>query len=265
MKTTSLLYHDVIPPGRFDLSGFQSPDANIYKLETGEFSRHLAEVERRMRTRPRLVTEAEDGSLLITFDDGGKSATSIAEQLEAHGWRGHFFVTGDYIGTPGFLDAAEIRDLTRRGHIIGSHSCSHPLRMAALSDTQLDFEWRESIRRLEEILGGRVDTASIPGGLYGDNVARAAARAGVRYLFTSEPVRSVKTIDGCRIFGRFSVQQGVSADWVGAVVAGELWPRLQRKLFWDAKKVLKKAGGEVWLQARRAILARGGRTRNSTG
>ena len=49
MKVTSLLYHDVVPPGRLDLSGFQSPDANIYKFDEAEFDRHLTVIQGRAR------------------------------------------------------------------------------------------------------------------------------------------------------------------------------------------------------------------------
>jgi hypothetical protein len=50
------------------------------------------------------------------------------------------------------------------------------------------------------------------------------------------------------------VQQGVSASWVGSVVAGEMRPRLQRYLFWNGKKILKAMVGSGWLSLRRRIL-----------
>jgi hypothetical protein len=127
--------------------------------------------------------------------------------------------------------------------------------MAACSPAQLDHEWRESVARLQDILGSPIEVASIPGGYYGIKVARAAAAAGIRHLFTSEPVTSVHTVDGCRIYGRFSVHQGVRPQWVGSVIAGDVWPRMQRFVFWNAKKILKKAGGAAWIEARRRIIA----------
>jgi len=194
--------------------------------------------------------------LLITFDDGGVSAaTFIADMLDSRHWPGHFLVTTDFIGTPSFVRASHIRELHSRGHVIGSHSCSHPLRMTACSATQLDREWRDSVARLQDILGSTIEVASIPGGYYGTNVAAAAAAAGIRHLFTSEPVISVRTVDGCRIYGRFSVHQGVSPQWVGSVIAGNVWPRVQRFVFWNVKKILKKAGGMAWIDARRRIIA----------
>ena len=49
-------------------------------------------------------------------------------------------------------------------------------------------EWSRSRAMLEDILGHAVDVASVPGGYFSAVVARAAREAGIRVLFTSEPV-----------------------------------------------------------------------------
>jgi len=193
---------------------------------------------------------------ILTFDDGGVSAFSpIADLLEEFGWRGHFFITTDRIGTPGFLDQRQIVELRQRGHIIGSHTCSHPARMIACTPEQLAREWGESVSTLEQILGEPVTAASIPAGYYSREIAAAAAQAGIRTLFTSEPVISRHEVDGCTVAGRFSIQRGVSAEWVAAVVAGKVRPRLQGYLFWNGKKLAKGIAGPAWLSLRRSILA----------
>lgn len=263
MRTTALLYHDVVPQFRYETSGFQGADANIYKLDADEFRRHMLRIAAASGLRPLAVTSAAfDGAgrhLLLTFDDGGVSAMEhTAGILAEFGWAGHFFVTAGRVGSAGFLGEVQIRALSRKGHVIGSHSWTHPLRMAALSAAQLDREWRDSTARLSDILGESVTTASIPGGYYSRAVASAAAAAGIRVLFTSEPVTRTAMVDGCLIVGRFSVQQGVSEDWVAAVVANRSLPRAKSYLAWNGKKLLKAAGGSAWLAARKAILARRG-------
>src|SRR5271165_426225 len=259
MRTLALLYHDVVPAGQYALSGFQSPDANVYKLDCDEFEGHLqrlAAVVDSAASRPSEVRVAGDRRLLLTFDDGGASAALYtADSLERFGWLGYFFVTTDWINKTGFLNEAQIRDLHRRGHIVGSHSCSHPSRMSHCSREQLDREWRLSVQRLTEILGAPVNTASVPGGYFSRDVAASAARAGIRTLFNSEPVTSRLQVQECEVFGRFSVQQGVSADWVAALAAGRSAPRVRRYVFWNAKKVMKTLGGEAWLRLRRKMLA----------
>jgi peptidoglycan/xylan/chitin deacetylase (PgdA/CDA1 family) len=260
MHALTLLYHDVVPAAHPEASGFQSPDADIYKLSVEEFGRHVAAIA--ASTDGPLTTMASPSTLqqagrpvLMTFDDGGASALHVAGVLEALGWRGHFFITTDYIGTPGFMDAEGLRDLQRRGHLIGSHSVSHPARMSACTRAQLDREWAESVRRLEAILGERIDVASVPGGYYSRDVAASAARAGIRVLFNSEPVTRVHEVDGCLIVGRFGVQQGVPASWAAAVARGDRAPRVRRYLFWNGKKLLKRVGGDRWLRVRRRLIA----------
>jgi peptidoglycan/xylan/chitin deacetylase (PgdA/CDA1 family) len=259
MRTLALLYHDVVPDGRYELSGFQSPDANIYKLEEGEFRRHLKTIAARIAGSAGSVLLPETGDrprVLLTFDDGGASAHDISEMLDELGWTGHFFITTDYIGKPGFLDAEQVRGLRRRAHVIGSHSCSHPVPISRCTPEELDREWRDSVRKLQDILQEPVVTASVPGGFYARRVAESAARAGIRVLFTSEPVVSARRVEGCTVLGRFGVQQGVSEEWVGAVVEGRALPRLNRYLFWNGKKAAKAALGPVWFSMRKLILAR---------
>ena len=187
MTSLSLLYHDVVADGQLRSSGFSSPDADIYKLSDREFRRHLEAINRRG------VAAADR---LFTFDDGGASALEpTATLLEAYGWKGRFFITTDFIGTSGFLSHDDIRALHRRGHIIGSHSCSHPPRMARCSRAELLREWGESREILSGILGETVDSASVPGGYYARAVAETAAQCGIQLLFTSEPTTRIHTVN----------------------------------------------------------------------
>ena len=255
----SLLYHDVVSAGEGDSSGFPGGDANIYKLDRLEFEAHLNLIEqtlksRRVETIDSASKQLRAGSVLFTFDDGGASATSIGELLENHNWRGHFFVTTDYIGKPGFLTATQIRDLHARGHVIGSHSCSHPPRMSHCTSEQLMYEWSNSVRILSEIVGIRVKTASVPGGYYSIAVARAAASAGIEVLFNSEPENCMRTIDGCLVIGRYSIQQGVSARTAARIASEEWSPRAQQYLFWNVKKFVKRAGGSYYIALRKSLL-----------
>src|SRR6185503_7420328 len=129
--------------------------------------------------------------LFITFDDGGISAfTTIAPMLEDAGWRGPFFVTAGCVAQRSFMTPDQIRELHNRGHIIGSHSLSHPLRMSSCSWDKMIEEWSVSVKILSQIVGERVAVASVPGGQYSRQVAQTAARSGITTLFTSEPTVS---------------------------------------------------------------------------
>jgi hypothetical protein len=243
-RTISLLYHDVVAGGDFGSSGFQSPDADLYKLDDARFAAHLSAIADRVTPTRRL----------FTFDDGGASARRIGDVLAQRGWHGCFFVSTDFIGTRGFVTKDDIRILVAQGHSVGSHSCSHPARMAALPREQLRHEWLRSREVLEDILGRAVDTASIPGGYYSVTVARTAGEAGYRHLFTSEPVATPWDVGGLHVYGRYSVQQSSSPELVAAMAAGDVGPRLRQLIYWNAKKVLKHAGGTYWLRFRKSYL-----------
>lgn len=60
------------------------------------------------------------------------------------GWGGVCFVPTNSIGSDGLVTTADICTLAAQGHVIGSHSCSHPLRMAAPSGPRRMHEWRDS-------------------------------------------------------------------------------------------------------------------------
>ena len=184
-----------------------------------------------------------------------------AEALERHGRVGHFFITTNYIGTRGFVTASDIRALNRRGHLIGSHSCSHPLRMGHCSWPQLMEEWTRSRSTLADILGADVDVASVPGGDFAPQVAEAAARAGFTRLFTSEPTLEARHAFGLALQGRFAIQRWTSAETARALAAGEWLPRARQAIVWNAKKISKRIGGERYLRLRKLLLGHGSEVR----
>ena len=260
MKAIALLYHDVVERGSPDTSGFPGRAAGLYKLSVDAFGDHMQAVARVSRCGPATAPQLMDGvgaevAWLLTFDDGGISAyTPIADLLEERGWRGHFFVTTDYIGSPGFLNRAQIRDLRRRGHVIGSHSASHPMRMSARSWETLVHEWKSSAGVLADVLGEEVSVASVPGGFFSKKVARAASAAGIRVLFTSEPTTQCQRVDQCLVVGRYSLRTGTPARIAADIVRGRQLPRVTRWLSWNARKVAKTLGGEMYLRAWRLVL-----------
>ena len=50
-RAVTLLFHDVVPAGRWELSGFHGADADLYKLDCAEFHRHLQAINRSLRSR----------------------------------------------------------------------------------------------------------------------------------------------------------------------------------------------------------------------
>ena len=251
MRVVTMLFHDVYRESA-SASGFAGPAADRYKLTVREFDEQLMGMARARSAAPMLVRElpSEPDGLVpfaITVDDGGVSYyTTVAERLEALGWRGHCFVTTGRIGQAGFLDKYQIRDLNQRAHVIGSHSVSHPTRFSACAWDDMVREWTESRKALEDILGEPVTVASVPGGYFSPAVAKAAREGGILALFTSEPTTHVRTIFGCSVLGRFAVRRGCTPDFAGSVVALKTGVHAREWAFWNAKKIVKAAAGAAY-------------------
>ena len=253
------MYHDVVGGGG-SASGRAGAPAGHYKLTWERFVEHLDCIEALAGEPPALLdalppARGESPSWSLTFDDGGVSAIEVSEELARRGWRAYFFITTGRIGTIGFVDRDAIRALDRMGHVIGSHSVTHPARMAALAPDELLYEWQASVETLVEILGKPVRTGSVPGGHYRRGVAVAAARAGIETLFTSEPVRTARTVSGCLVIGRYSIRQDTSARDAAGAAAGHAAPWLRQYVGWNLRKPVKALAGQQYARVRQARLA----------
>lgn len=235
--THALIYHDVALGGKEELVGFPGPAAARYKLDPARFEEHLDAISA-AEVRVGLIDESPQAAL--TFDDGGASALLIADALERHGWRGHFFVVTGRIGTKGFLDSDQVCELARRGHSVGSHSESHPTYMGALDHAELAREWERSMASLAEILGHAPTAAAVPGGFVSRAVVQEAARAGYRVLMTSYPSSACRSSHGMRVHGRYTIWASTPPARASAYARGARFARSALWLSWQAKNAPKR-------------------------
>ncbi|MBC8088327.1 MAG: polysaccharide deacetylase family protein [Phycisphaerae bacterium] len=257
----TFLYHDVTEPDRFSETGFQGPLADTYKLSTSDFLAHLDAIAAVRSDAPILIDAASLSAArtpwLLTFDDGGITALEpIASSLEQRGWRGHFFITTGRTGTPGFLSQDQVRTLRDRGHCIGAHSVTHPARMADLDDASMLREWKDSRDALESMLSAPVRVGSVPGGLYSDRVASAAAKAGLDILFNSEPTRGIRTQHGCTIVGRYSFKTSSTTRHAAQLAAEDARMLVGQWCAWNAKSAVKRISPRGFRALRRLLTGR---------
>lgn len=257
MKVSALMYHDILGEGVApDQSGIQGGPAARYKLGEAQFREQLTLINQKIKDRAPLQPGDVIGEhVLITCDDGGVSAaTHAAHILEASGWRGYFFITTDWIGKPGFLNEDQIRDLHRRGHLIGSHSCSHPHPFSGLPYAQILAEWRESCARLSKIIDAPVCLASVPGGAFSKEVAKAAESAGIQMLFTSEPNHRPTRMGSCTILGRYMILNSDQPQYVMELACGSWFATTKLSLGWTLRKLAKRVGGPLYYKLRLWII-----------
>jgi peptidoglycan/xylan/chitin deacetylase (PgdA/CDA1 family) len=255
MRTISLLFHDVYVADPCE-SGFQSEGADRYKLPLRDLEAQLGGLARLRPDTPHLIGKLTDtvpageAPYLLTVDDGGVSYyTLLADRFETRGWRGHCFVSTGAIGTRGFLSASQIRELDARGHVIGSHSVSHPPRFNTCDRNRLRREWSHSRKILEDLLGREVTVASVPGGSYSRLVGQTAREAGFRVLFTSDPTTTSRDQDGMLVIGRFTIRRRHPANRAARLVGRTPWTRYGEWASWNAKGLIRPILGPLYVRA----------------
>jgi peptidoglycan/xylan/chitin deacetylase (PgdA/CDA1 family) len=249
--TVVLLYHDVVPPADRESVGFGGALAARYKLQPEVFRDHLQAIADAAVEVGLIEAGSGQPQVAFSFDDGGSSASLAAAELERLGWRGHFFVPTAMIGRPGFMSLDGIKDLHARGHLVGSHSDSHPTYMAWLSPRGLAREWERSRDILADVLGELPSSASVPGGVHSHEVIRAAAAAGYRTLMTSKPTTRVTSHAGLRVLGRYAVWSTTPATRAAAYATHAVEARMRLWLEWRMKTLAKQASPRAYERLRR--------------
>jgi len=250
--TTVLIYHDIAGIDERETTGFTGPLAARYKLDPTHFAEHLDAIA---ASGVKIGLLDDDGGgrpqSALTFDDGGASALAAAAALEKRGWRGHFFITTDRIGTPGFLDSDGVREIAARGHMVGSHSHSHPRGMSRLPGTEIAREWQESRAVLADLLGTPPSSAAVPGGSLSETVIEEAAAAGYRLLMTSEPTSRPRRHLDLTVVGRYTIWATTPAARAAGYASGapsacgRLW------LEWHVKAIPKRLTPGLYQSMRR--------------
>jgi len=101
--------------------------------------------------------------ILITFDDGDLDVYENAFPImQKYGFTGVFYLVANYVGQPGYISVAQIKEMTDAGWEVGSHSLNHidlptnPKRQQA--------EIVGSKKELEKLLGVPVKSFAYPYG-----------------------------------------------------------------------------------------------------
>lgn len=173
-------------------------------------------------------------NITITIDDAGKGNYEYMLPLfEKFQLRAHIFVPTHFIASEGekspYMTSNQICEFSKLGHVVGSHSHSHPRNISLLSLTQIRDEWSESKNILENIIGKEVDTCSIPGGFYSRSQLKILKELGYKIIFNSVPTYKMHIKDGLELRGRFSIERNTTNEVFQSILSEEFL--IQRKLF----------------------------------
>ena len=241
-----LMYHDVFVHDSSE-SGFLRERDLPYKIKKDSFEQQVKAINDYCQ-RNNMGKEY----VVFTFDDGGKSFHSvIAPILEKYGYKGLFFISTKYIGTPTFLSKEEIIDLHNRGHIIGSHAHTHE-HLYTLSDEEVENEWHESISILSHIIGIPILYASIPNGDTSKRVLESASKNGIKHIYTSEPTTKAGTFDDMEVVGRYVVFSDSTTEYVVSIVSSP-FKRFELSCKRALLKVIKTMLGSSYVKLKNCL------------
>lgn len=154
-------------------------------------------------------------SVCITFDDGCETdLITAAPVLKNAGFHATFYATAGFLGKVGYLSPEQLRELHSLGFEIGCHSMTHAY-LNDLALPELRREIVESGKRIEEILGQKVEHFSCPGGRYDQRALDVARDAGYRSVATSHVHANSGATDPFSL-GRVAILR----DWSAATFEG---------------------------------------------
>ena len=219
-----LMYHELERPGRSLCQsdrGYQR-----YVLPEIRFRDHMrwlrSEGWRGMSVGEAL-TSFQPGGIVITFDDGCETdLIAAAPILTEAGFHATFYVTAGFVGRPGYMSAAQLHELSRSGFEIGCHSMSHAY-LNDLSPPELEMEIVTARAKLEEIIGGKVEHFSCPGGRFDRRVLALAKQAGYRSVANSRVRANSASTDPYGL-GRIAITRELDQSAFEQICKGDnLW------------------------------------------
>jgi peptidoglycan/xylan/chitin deacetylase (PgdA/CDA1 family) len=249
-----LMYHELELPGRSLCKA--EPGYVRYILRKEDFEAQLNELQR-TGWRGVSVSEAlrsyNDKTVAITFDDGCETDLLYAAPLlKARNFGGTFYLTTGFLGKPGYLSHAQVRELSGLGFEIGCHSMTHPY-LTNLNGEDLQREIAGAKVQLEQILGSPVEHFSCPGGRHNQQVSEVAREAGYRTVATSRIQVNSRNSNPMAL-GRVAVMRSTSLATFGEICNGRnLW---QMSLQVQLRAATKKLLGNSFYDRLRSIVLR---------
>ena len=248
-----LMYHEIELNGRPLVQS--APGYRRYVLSDESFRRQMQWIKE-SGFRGISVSEAlqypSDRCLCITFDDGCETdLIAAAPVLRDFGLRATFYLTAGFVGTPGYLNLDQVRELDASGFEIGCHSMTHPY-LSDVGEADLKREIIDAKLHLEQIVGHTIDHFALPGGRFNSRTLEMARRAGFRSVATSLFHANSPGTNPFKL-GRVAIHRDTPLQEFAAICEGQgLW---RRRLKGRTRQVLQFVlGNRAYDQVRAVML-----------
>ena len=182
---------NVIPPDLFKAHMRLLADSGYHSIMPDQLLDHL-EYGDTLPEKP----------VMITFDDGSIGQYDIGvPTLESHGFRGVFFIMTIATGRKGYMSAAQLREMSDRGHLIASHTWDHHS-VLEYDSAAWKVQLSGSVKTLEGITGKPVRYFAYPFGLWSPASFPHLRSSGMRGAFilatkrdSTEPLMTLRRIN----------------------------------------------------------------------
>jgi peptidoglycan/xylan/chitin deacetylase (PgdA/CDA1 family) len=247
-----LMYHEIELPGRPLCQS--EPGYVRYILSLATFRRQMAWIKesgwRGLNVSEALRHPAEPG-VCITFDDGCQTdLIAAAPVLREFGFNATFYPTAGFLGTPGYLQADEVRELDTQGFQIGCHSMTH-LYLSDLTEPELKREVVDAKLQIETIVGHPIEHFSCPGGRYDQRTLQVARRAGFATVANSQFYANAPGTSPYEL-GRVAILRDLTIEQFADTCQGRgLW---KKRLQHQARRSVQRALGNSAYDRLRAVL-----------
>ncbi|ADL50397.1 polysaccharide deacetylase family protein [Clostridium cellulovorans] len=130
--------------------------------------------------------------ILVTFDDGYDDNYSAAFPiLKQNNQKAVIFMIISYIDKAGFLNAAQIKEMSEKGVYFQSHTVNH-VELNGISYEEQVKEMKDSKNALDSMLKQNTKFLCYPVGRYNDDTLKALKDTGYTMAFTTKPGLSSK-------------------------------------------------------------------------
>jgi peptidoglycan/xylan/chitin deacetylase (PgdA/CDA1 family) len=155
--------------------------------------------------------------VILTFDDGyADFYTTALPILRSHDFKAVAYVVSGFVGTSGYMTAAQVREADRSGIEIGSHTVNHA-NLANLSTAAVRTQLIQSKVFLEQVVEHPVVSFCYPSGKYTAAVAWAVADVGYHDATTTRYGYSF-TLANRYVWSRLRVSGGEPLEQFAAAV-----------------------------------------------
>lgn len=189
-----LMYHNIGDGG----------PAGVHAVAPETFKRHMAFLARNgfaVISLEDFIRASGSAKLLpykcvaITFDDGYENNYENAYPvLREAGFPATLFIPSDFVGQPGYVTAAQLREMAANGVAAGAHGKTHDF-LAALTPKKLHDEIQVAKERLEAVSGRPVRLFCYPLGGFDGQVKKWVKTAGYAGACTTNRSPSILNND----------------------------------------------------------------------